>query len=128
MSKSIRAFKKHWRDSHKESFCHYCKVKLNPSYRPHELYDGISQNDNNFTIDHFLPKAEGGKDSRENFIVCCFKCNNIRGKITSYKSHVDKIKVIEEYIKLKPQIADAKDFFKYVFRIRIPIKFLTNYG
>ena len=48
------------RDSHR---CGYCGVTAN-------------------TIDHVLPRSRGGKDSWENLIACCLKCNNIKGDRT----------------------------------------------
>jgi len=34
------------------------------------------------TIDHVLPRSRGGKDSWENLVACCLKCNNIKGDRT----------------------------------------------
>jgi 5-methylcytosine-specific restriction endonuclease McrA len=48
------------RDSHR---CGYC---------------GSSAN----TIDHVLPRSRGGKDSWENLIACCLRCNNLKGDRT----------------------------------------------
>ena len=31
------------------------------------------------TIDHVQPKSRGGKDTWENLVACCFKCNNKKG-------------------------------------------------
>ena len=28
-----------------------------------------------FTVDHYLPAADGGDDSDENLVYCCFRCN-----------------------------------------------------
>ncbi len=48
------------RDSHR---CGYCGVTAN-------------------TIDHVLPRSRGGKDSWENLVACCLKCNNLKGDRT----------------------------------------------
>ncbi|MBW4678665.1 MAG: HNH endonuclease [Microcoleus vaginatus WJT46-NPBG5] len=32
------------------------------------------------TLDHLLPKSEGGSNSLENLRLACFRCNNSRGK------------------------------------------------
>ncbi|MFJ3958976.1 HNH endonuclease [Arthrobacter sp. NPDC090010] len=34
------------------------------------------------TIDHVLPRSRGGKDSWENLVACCLKCNNTKGDHT----------------------------------------------
>lgn len=31
------------------------------------------------TIDHVQPKSKGGRDSWENLVACCLKCNNAKG-------------------------------------------------
>ena len=48
------------RDSHR---CGYCGKSAN-------------------TIDHVLPKSRGGKDTWENLIACCLRCNNVKGDKT----------------------------------------------
>ncbi len=34
------------------------------------------------TIDHVQPKSRGGKDTWENLVACCLKCNNTKGDRT----------------------------------------------
>ncbi len=34
------------------------------------------------TIDHVQPKSRGGKDTWENLVACCLKCNNKKGDKT----------------------------------------------
>jgi len=34
------------------------------------------------TIDHVLPRSRGGKDSWENLVACCLKCNNVKSDRT----------------------------------------------
>jgi 5-methylcytosine-specific restriction endonuclease McrA len=34
------------------------------------------------TIDHIQPRSRGGKDSWENLVACCLKCNNLKGDKT----------------------------------------------
>ena len=34
------------------------------------------------TIDHITPRSRGGKDSWENLVACCLKCNNVKGNRT----------------------------------------------
>jgi len=44
-----------------KSCCQYCSIKLTAS---------------EITIDHVLPRAQGGKTSFLNCVVCCHDCNN----------------------------------------------------
>ena len=48
------------RDGHR---CAYCRGSAN-------------------TIDHVQPKSRGGKDTWENLVACCLKCNNKKGDKT----------------------------------------------
>jgi len=34
------------------------------------------------TIDHILPRSRGGRDSWENLVACCLRCNNLKGDRT----------------------------------------------
>jgi 5-methylcytosine-specific restriction endonuclease McrA len=34
------------------------------------------------TIDHVMPRSRGGKDTWENLVACCLRCNNIKGDRT----------------------------------------------
>lgn len=34
------------------------------------------------TIDHITPKSKGGKDTWENLVACCLRCNNAKGDRT----------------------------------------------
>lgn len=36
----------------------------------------------NLTIDHIIPKSRGGRDSWQNTVVCCIRCNNKKGDKT----------------------------------------------
>lgn len=42
--------------------CQYCNIN-------------IKANSNEFTLDHVIPKAQGGKTCYENVVVCCIECN-----------------------------------------------------
>jgi 5-methylcytosine-specific restriction endonuclease McrA len=44
-------------------------------------YCGNSAN----TIDHILPRSRGGKDSWENLVACCLRCNNSKGDRTPHE-------------------------------------------
>ena len=34
------------------------------------------------TIDHVLPRSRGGRDTWENLVACCLRCNNTKGDHT----------------------------------------------
>ncbi len=34
------------------------------------------------TIDHVLPRSRGGRDTWENLVACCVRCNNLKGDRT----------------------------------------------
>jgi len=34
------------------------------------------------TVDHVVPKSRGGRDTWENLVACCLKCNNAKGDRT----------------------------------------------
>jgi 5-methylcytosine-specific restriction endonuclease McrA len=34
------------------------------------------------TIDHVHPRSRGGKDTWENLVACCLRCNNVKGDRT----------------------------------------------
>lgn len=34
------------------------------------------------TVDHVMPRSRGGKDSWENLVACCVRCNNVKGDRT----------------------------------------------
>ena len=41
-------------------------------------YCGVSAS----TIDHVQPRSRGGKDTWENLVACCLRCNNVKGDRT----------------------------------------------
>jgi hypothetical protein len=49
--------------------------------RPHLNLYGLRPDgtDEQFTQDHIVPKAEGGKDCLDNLQVMCYTCNEIKG-------------------------------------------------
>ncbi len=38
--------------------------------------------DKDLTVDHVIPKVKGGKDTWENMVCACKKCNNKKGNLT----------------------------------------------
>jgi 5-methylcytosine-specific restriction endonuclease McrA len=48
-------------------YCHYCNRPLTRRRA---------------TIDHVVPLASGGKDTRDNYVLCCQRCNRMKGTMT----------------------------------------------
>lgn len=42
----------------------------------------------NLTVDHILPKSQNGKNTWENLITCCFKCNSFKGDKTPEQANM----------------------------------------
>lgn len=38
--------------------------------------------DTELTLEHFRPRAQGGRDRIENLFPACFECNNLRGSLS----------------------------------------------
>lgn len=51
-------------------WCHYCARPM----------DG-SKKELTFTIDHWLPKNKGGKNTKSNYRMCCYGCNQARNTV-----------------------------------------------
>lgn len=35
------------------------------------------------TLDHFIPRSRGGRNSFDNMVLACFSCNNARGDMSA---------------------------------------------
>lgn len=62
------------RDNHT---CHYCGIVLPaPELLPELNYP---EHGNHLTLDHIIPRSEGGGNNVYNLVTACFECNNERG-------------------------------------------------
>lgn len=52
--------------------CFYCGVRLFKKRKGHRA---------KATIDHYIPKAEGGSNARENLVPACSSCNKEKGRL-----------------------------------------------
>lgn len=52
--------------------CFYCLVEMVPGR------GAQNDPDNVMTVDHLIPRSEGGLDVASNLVVCCRKCNLLR--------------------------------------------------
>ncbi len=45
------------------------------------------------TVDHIVPKVRGGKDSWENMVAACIRCNNRKGNLTPEQANMPLLSV-----------------------------------
>lgn len=50
--------------------CYYCDSKL--------TWDDLSLKTNK-TVDHFIPLSKGGRNTNDNAVICCSRCNRMKG-------------------------------------------------
>jgi len=70
-------------NTHGYLFCEYCKSKVQTD---------ISCLDNTLTVDHVIPKSEGGLNTKQNLVICCGKCNNLKADMT-VKALFNRLKI-----------------------------------
>lgn len=72
---------------------------------------GVDLEKKNCTVDHVIPKAQGGKTSWDNCVTACSDCNNVKGDLTlkQCKKHPRT-----KHLKLRkhPQRPSIGDFLK----------------
>jgi 5-methylcytosine-specific restriction endonuclease McrA len=51
-----------------------------------------TQNSDNLTLDHVIPKSRGGKNTWENLVTACKKCNQRKGNLTPRESGMKLLK------------------------------------
>lgn len=80
--------------SSKEQYhCCYCEVELVRDKKD-------KKNPNTITIDHKISRNDGGKNSMDNLITSCSRCNNLKGSKYSYAEFKSKVKNVEDREKL----------------------------
>lgn len=84
--------------------CWYCGGALNP-FR-------------NFTVDHLVPRKEGGSDDIANLFPCCKRCNS--------KKHCCSLEVFRERMERKDGLHFTKEQTKYLESIGVDIKARTE--
>jgi len=69
----------------------YRKVVLSRDniFRRDEHRCAYCNTNKDLTIDHIYPKSRGGKNSWENLITCCFKCNSKKGDKTPEEAKME---------------------------------------
>lgn len=58
----------------------------------------------NLTIDHIYPKALGGKDKYENYVLACAPCNNLKSNVVIAIEDFRKQMMGDEYYPFQPPI------------------------
>ena len=72
--------------------CQYCGTRKNP-----------------LTVDHVIPRIQGGGDSWENLVCACVLCNNKKGSKTPEQAHMPLIK--------KPRKPNYLFFMQYLIGV-----------
>jgi 5-methylcytosine-specific restriction endonuclease McrA len=76
-----------------KGICHYCGIQT--------VFEGPKNfekpEDNQFTVDHLVPVALGGSESRANLVGSCRECNHKKGDLPEVKFR----RVYAEYLKTK---------------------------
>lgn len=62
----------------KNKFCHYCGIEMWMDFSLKKEMGGIKQQ---ATLDHIIPRGNGGNDNPNNMVLCCSFCNAARGRI-----------------------------------------------
>lgn len=82
-----------------------------------------------FSVDHFVPKAEGGKDTWSNLVGACVECNNKKGckAVDDFKQEIPviiakrNIKYLEKsFAKLDDVLARTVTYMEYAYAIMFP--------
>lgn len=73
-------------------------------------YCGVNVSIKNFTVDHIVPRCNGGKTSWENIVVCCHKCNQKKGEKTLKESGFKLYKSPKKPVSL-PYFTEVTDFY-----------------
>lgn len=60
------------------------------------VYCGANQR-NDLTIDHVIPQSKGGKNTWDNLVTACFKCNNKKGSLDLKEFGVEILKPIRPH-------------------------------
>lgn len=53
-------------------------------YCGRELVRTIKNRANQATIDHVIPKTQGGRNQLDNLVLCCYACNQEKGGKTDF--------------------------------------------
>ena len=62
------------------------------------------------TLDHMIPRAQGGKTTWENCVLCCISCNSIKGNRELYEIRSGKFPhgMVLAKKPIKPRLKDLK--------------------
>jgi hypothetical protein len=74
-------------------FCHWCNCRVirSPKLLPSD-YDFGRLDANTATLDHVIALGLGGEDTKDNFVISCYRCNQIKSGAEFFASHLYKIR------------------------------------
>jgi len=77
-------------------------------------------------IDHLIPKSKNGTDDLDNLVICCWKCNSIKGTGIDvfYDNEIlieDEAEVRDFYMQI-PNLVDDTSMSVYAFRLYCHLK------
>lgn len=99
------------------------EIHLNPYYNKNKLRNRLSEIQNHKcyicgkrtyspTLDHIIPREDGGKDIEENLAMACEKCNSSRGSFY-FKDHIEVISMMtDDLSKIIMKKFSCSDFVK----------------
>lgn len=82
------------------------RISRNRIYRRDGHACGYCGATKNLTIDHIVPKSQGGKNEWTNLVTCCYSCNAKKANRTP-----EEAKMI---LRVKPYVPDLKFEHKYL--------------
>jgi 5-methylcytosine-specific restriction endonuclease McrA len=72
----------------------------------------------NLTIDHIIPSSRGGKDTWDNLVSCCNRCNTLKGNRTPEEANM-KLNIIPKVpynkIQLTINTSNVTEWKEYVY-------------
>lgn len=83
--------------------CAYCGCKI------------IDEKTHGATFDHVVPLVKGGSTSKDNLLLCCFDCNQAKGKLTLEEFRQKRLNDLQTMIKKSGLLIKATGDIKFFF-------------
>lgn len=94
-------------------YCYYCNAQLSnnktlPTYR---------------TIDHFIPRSKGGGNDNDNKIICCRRCNKMKGDFMP----LEFIGKLERLLRYKAfQVFSEAEIHNIIYKVTLRLSTYEN--